>query len=141
MITSYNQTTGLLNGGDNIPARSLEQFHQFFVEAFNAGDIDALMMTFESGASIEPEPGKLVEGKDAIREVLSGFLALKGKISLETTKVVQTGDDIGLLHSQWSLTGTAPDGSEVNLSGNSTEVVRRQPNGTWLCVIDLPNDV
>jgi len=123
-----------------MPARSPEQLHQFFTEAFNAGDIDALMALYESGASIEPEPGKLVEGTDAIREVLSGFLDLKGKISVETKKAIQTGD-LELLHGQWSLTGTGPDGSPVNLSGNSTEVVRRQPDGTWFYAIDLPDDV
>ena len=121
-------------------ARSLEQMHQLFTEAFNAGDIDALMELYESGASIEPEPGKLVEGKDAIREVLNGFLALKGKINLETKKAVQTGD-LGLLHGQWSLAGTDPDGNPVNLSGNTTEVVRRQADGSWLYAIDLPDDV
>ena len=30
------------------------------------------------------------------------------------------------------------DGSAVNMSGQSTDVMRRQPEGTWLCVIDSP---
>ena len=123
-----------------MPARSPEQIQPLFREAFNAGDIDALMALYEPGASIEPEPGQLVEGAEGVREVLKGFLALKGAFTFDTKKVVQTGD-LALLHGYWSLAGTGPDGSPVNLSGNTTEVVRRQPDGSWLYVIDLPDDV
>ena len=121
-------------------ARTPEQVQPLFEEAFNAGDIDALMTLYEPGASIEPEPGQLVEGADGVREVLKSFLALKGAFTFETKKVVQTGD-LALLHGHWTLAGTGPDGSPVNLSGNTTEVVRRQPDGSWLYVIDLPDDV
>ena len=34
--------------------------------------------------------------------------------------------------------GTAADGSEVNLTGQTSDVVRRQADGTWLLVIDNP---
>ena len=34
--------------------------------------------------------------------------------------------------------GTGADGSEVNLTGQTSDVVRRQPDGTWLLVIDNP---
>ena len=40
--------------------RTLEQIHQSFVKAFNAGDIESLMALYEPGASIAPEPGKLL---------------------------------------------------------------------------------
>jgi len=40
-----------------------------------------------------------------------------------------------------TLIGTSPDGSAVNLSGHSTEALRQQPDGSWLYVIDIPDDV
>jgi ketosteroid isomerase-like protein len=46
--------------------------------------------------------------------------------------------DVALLRSKWSLAGTGPDGKPVAMSGNGTEVVRRQADGTWLFVIDNP---
>jgi len=35
-------------------------------------------------------------------------------------------------------TGTRPDGSPVNTEGQGIEVVRRQPGGNWLFIIDIP---
>ena len=121
-----------------MPPRNPEDMHFEFAGAFNRGDIDALMTLYESEAIITPEAGKPpVEGKDAIREVLSGFLALKGTIEIQSKSTFKTGD-LALTHGSFSLAGTAPDGSAINLSGNTTEVLRRQPDGTWLCVIDNP---
>jgi ketosteroid isomerase-like protein len=37
------------------------------------------------------------------------------------------------------LDGTGPDGKPVKIEGQSAEVARRQPDGTWLFVIDNPH--
>jgi len=58
-------------------------------------------------------------------------------MNVEVCKVFQTGG-IALTHSDWTLTGTAPDGSTVNMGGKSADVMRRQPDGTWLLIIDNP---
>jgi len=46
--------------------------------------------------------------------------------------------NVHLRASQWSATTTGPDGKPVTVTGNNVEVVRRQPDGTWLFVIDNP---
>jgi ketosteroid isomerase-like protein len=51
-----------------------EQMHGTFEEAFNAGDIDALMELYEPDATLVPQPGALAEGTAAIRESLAWFL-------------------------------------------------------------------
>jgi ketosteroid isomerase-like protein len=122
-----------------MPAHTPEQLHPLFVEAFNAADIDALTALYEPDACIEPEPGKVVEGTDNLRNVLSGLLAVNGQMRFETTKAVKCGD-LALLHGSWSLVGTSPDGNQITLGGETTEVVREQADGTWLYVIDLPAD-
>jgi len=48
------------------------------------------------------------------------------------------GGDIGLVSNSWEMTGTAPDGSEATDAGLSADVVRRQPDGSWLVLIDQP---
>ncbi len=117
-------------------ANSPQEINGEWVRAFNAADSDALLALYEPGAVFEPEPGTLVSGPDAIREALGGFLALKGTITLQAKRIVEAGD-IALTHDSWSLTGTGPDGSEVNLSGDATTVLRRQSDGTWLFAVDL----
>jgi ketosteroid isomerase-like protein len=85
-----------------------------------------------------PQPGaEPVRGTQAIRSALEGFLALKGKVELDTKHVVQHGD-IALLRSAWRVKGTGPDGKPVEMSHGSAEVVRRQPDGSWRCIIDHP---
>jgi hypothetical protein len=43
-----------------------------------------------------------------------------------------------LLHGGWVVEYAAGTGSELLTRGMSTEVVRKQPDGTWLFVIDNP---
>jgi uncharacterized protein (TIGR02246 family) len=121
-----------------MPARKPEECDTLLVEAVNRGDLEAALALYEPNASFVLESGQVVAGKAAIREVMQGFLALKPKFTIEV-KAVPSGDGgLALTRAKWSLTGTGPDGKPMAMSGNSTEVVRRQPDGTWLFVIDNP---
>jgi ketosteroid isomerase-like protein len=95
------------------------------------------MALFEPGATLIPQPGQIVTGTEAIREAASGFLGLKPKFDLDFKKAFQAGD-IALLFSDWTLSGTDPDGNAVELAGQTSDVARRQPYGSWLVVIDNP---
>jgi uncharacterized protein (TIGR02246 family) len=112
--------------------------HTQFQKAFNAGDLQGLMKLYEPDAVLIPEPeAEAVKGVQAIRSALEGFLALKGRIELQTKHVVQHGD-IALLRAAWRFTGTGPDGKPVEMTHGSAEVVRRQPDGSWRYIIDHP---
>ena len=76
-------------------------------------------------------------GTAAIREAIANFLVLKPTISLDT-KVLGEAGGIALMTSRWRLTGAGPDGAPVELAGQSAEVVRRQPDGSWLFLVDTP---
>ena len=43
-----------------------------------------------------------------------------------TTKTIIPAGDLALLHAEWTLDGTGPDGNPVSLAARSSEVVRRQ---------------
>lgn len=120
-----------------MPARSPEALDRLFSKALNAGDLDALVALYEPQATLTPQPGTVVTGGKAIREALSAFLTSKPTITLENKTLAQTGD-IALITAKWELSGTGPDGNPVKMSGHSVEVCRRQPDGTWLFVIDTP---
>jgi uncharacterized protein (TIGR02246 family) len=114
-----------------------EEAHRLWAEAFNAGDLESLMAMYAPDVRFVPQPGQVVTGQAALREALQGFLALKGKIRMETAYVVQAGD-IALMRSQWHLTAKGADGQPLAMSGKSTEVYRQQSDGTWLLLIDHP---
>ena len=120
-----------------MPARTPEDVHRLWGEAMNAGDLESAVALYEPGASVVEQPGRVVTGLSAIRELLAGYLALKPRLELTLRNMVQAGG-VALLITPWTLSGTATDGSPVNLAGTTSDVVRRQADGTWLFIIDNP---
>ncbi len=118
-----------------MPNNRPEDMHATWETAFNTGDAEQVMALYESDAVLIPEPGQVARGTDAIRQALLGFLALKLPIHLENKRVLTSGD-LAMLSNTWKLAGTGPDGSPVDLGGNTTEVIRRQADGTWQYVFD-----
>jgi ketosteroid isomerase-like protein len=105
--------------------------------AFNRGDIDAIMHTYESGAVVLGEPGAPVRGDAPLRAMFAGFIAAKAHFSFDDHEVIAS-DDIALHLTPWQMTGVAPDGTPITGEGLSLAVLRRQPDGRWLMVIDNP---
>jgi uncharacterized protein (TIGR02246 family) len=121
-----------------MPAREPEEAHRLWAERFKAGDLEGLLALYEPTATLMPQPGQAATGTAAIREALTGFLGLKPTFDMLDTKPAIRADDLALLHSRWTLSGTGPDGSPINLGGTTADVVRRQADGTWLFAIDNP---
>jgi uncharacterized protein (TIGR02246 family) len=120
-----------------MPARTPEELDVLFAKAINAGDIEAVVKLYEPGACLMPEPGQVVSGAKAVREALAGFLAMKPRITLEVKKLAEAAG-IAFTTSKWVLEGTGPDGKPLKIEGQSAEIARQQPDGTWLFVIDNP---
>ena len=105
--------------------------------AFNQGNIDAIMRTYEPSAVVIGQPGSAVSGPSALRAMFAGFIAAKARFTFQGHDVIQAGD-IALHVTPWRMTGSAPDGTEITAKGLSLAVLRRQPEGRWLMVIDNP---
>jgi ketosteroid isomerase-like protein len=116
--------------GASEPAQVIDDF----VKLFNSGDLDGLLRElYEDEAVLVPSPGTSVSGKTAMREVLHGFVAMGGTMSLVSATAIQNGD-LALTHSKWRL--EVPGGDPME--GTTAEVVRRQSDGSWKYVIDNP---
>jgi uncharacterized protein (TIGR02246 family) len=118
-------------------ARSPEELHRQFTALFNARDLDGLMALYEQDAALVPQPGAPTIGYDANRQALEQFLAMEGRIEINTREVIHAGN-IALLRGEWRLTGTGPDGAPLTLSGKNIEVARQQAAGHWQFIIDHP---
>ena len=108
-----------------------------FFRTFNAGDLDATLALYEPNALFVAEPGKTVQGMAALREALGAFLAMKPKLTPDKSEMLTTGD-LALSLVKWTMNGTGPDGKPLTMTGTSSDVARRQPDGTWRLVIDNP---
>ncbi|MFL6216543.1 MAG: YybH family protein [Blastocatellia bacterium] len=120
-----------------MPARRPQEIYELFKQFFDAKDTDALVALYEPNAAFQPQPGQVVTGHVAIREALGGFLALNAEFQMQPATIIETAN-LALLISKWTLKGTDPNGEPVDLSGQTSDVVRRQSDGTWLFVIDNP---
>jgi uncharacterized protein (TIGR02246 family) len=123
-----------------MPARKPEECDLLLAEAQQRGDLEAAVALYEPNASFVLDSGEVVTGRAAIREVLKEWFALDDSHFTTKIKAIQSGDgNLALLRGTWSATTKGPDGKPVTVSGNNVEVVRRQPDGTWLFVIDNPH--
>jgi uncharacterized protein (TIGR02246 family) len=119
-------------------AQSPEAVHAEWMQAFNAGDLAGMVALYEPNAAVVSEPGgEVVSGPAALEENLQGYLSQADKIDLQVQRCIRSGD-LAILYSGWTMTGQAPDGSEVNRKGQTSDVVRRQDDGNWLLAIDNP---
>jgi uncharacterized protein (TIGR02246 family) len=113
--------------------RNPREIHAAFEKAFNSGDLDAVVALYEKDAVLVAGAGRTVTGQSAIREAYQEYLAARKSMTLETVAAFES-DGLALLHGRWSRT----DGAEIHITGRNSEVVRRQPDGTWLFLIDNP---
>jgi uncharacterized protein (TIGR02246 family) len=105
--------------------------------AVAAGDMDGILATYEPNAAMVAQPGMTVMGTLAMREAFKEFLAINPKITIVSQDLIQSGD-IALHSYTWKMSGKTPDGHPVEQSGFSVAVLRKQPDGRWLMVIDNP---
>jgi uncharacterized protein (TIGR02246 family) len=115
------------------PEAVIERFSELLAD----GDLEAMMELYEPDAAFVPQPGAVVTGHEAIRAALEPFLSMSPRMHGEIEKVLR-GGDTALVTNRWTLAGTAPDGSPVQMAATSADVVRRRPDGSWGIVIDDP---
>ncbi|RQO46345.1 DUF4440 domain-containing protein [Rhodococcus sp. KBW08] len=108
-------------------AETPEDIARLFVQFANAGDADAVAGLYEENAVMAFPPGSLTVGRTAIRDVISQMLAAAPTFTVEEALPTVISGDL-------AMTSTKPsDGT-----GGRTQVARRQPDGSWLRVLDRP---
>lgn len=107
------------------------------IKAINQRDIETAIASYEQEATFVVQPGKVVTGTTAIRNALNGFIAMKPTLTTERQHAIEFGN-MALYLSKWNLKGTGPDGKPVQMSGTSSDVLRRQSDGRWLIALDNP---
>lgn len=109
-------------------AKTPEDLSRLFVELANARDADGMAALYEEDAVLAFPPGSQTVGRAAIRELMAQLVAGGGTFTVEEAlPTVFHGSDL-------ALTSTVPSDN----TGGRVQVVRRQPDGSWLRVIDRP---
>jgi uncharacterized protein (TIGR02246 family) len=106
-------------------------------KAVAAGDMEAILATYDPNAVMMGPTGMPATGTAALREAFKQFLAITPQITIVKQNLVQSGD-VALHSYTWDMTAKTPDGHPIEQSGLSLVVLRKQPDGKWLMVIDNP---
>jgi ketosteroid isomerase-like protein len=108
-------------------AQQPEDLARLFVQRALERDADGLTDLYEPDAVLAYPPGQQTAGRDAIHAVFSAMLAAAPPFKLEEPLPTLRFGDL-------ALTSTRPaDGT-----GGRVQVARRQPDGTWLRIMDRP---
>jgi ketosteroid isomerase-like protein len=109
-------------------ATTPEDLTRLFVELANAGDAEGMAALYEPDAVVAFPPGQMTAGRAAIRALYEQMLAARPHFGLEKPlPTLRLGD--------LALTATPA----LDEAGARAQVVRRQPDGTWLRILDRPD--
>jgi ketosteroid isomerase-like protein len=124
---STTPTERTLAVSENENALVPEDLTRLFVERANAGDASGIAALYEQNAVMAYPPGQQTVGREAIRQLWERILANAPHFEQEPPLPTLVSGDI-------ALTSTPPkDGA-----GARAQVARRQPDGTWLRLLDQP---
>jgi uncharacterized protein (TIGR02246 family) len=112
---------------DRERAAEPEDITRLFVERANAGDAEGLAALYEEDAVLGFPPGRTTVGREAIRAVHEQMLEQVTHFEPEEPLPTLRSGDL-------ALTSTAPKDD----AGARAQVVRRQADGTWLRMLDMP---
>ena len=123
-----------------MPAQKPEECDLLLLKALEQGDLDAAVAMYESNATFVVSTDQMVTGQAAIREVMQGFIAAKATFNVEAVTAISSSDgSVAVTRVKGSSTSPGPDGKPITTPLHSVEVVRKQPDGTWLFIIDDPS--
>lgn len=116
-------------------AETPEEVARLFTEYLQAGDLDGLVSLYEPNAHFVAARGLLLVGTVAIREALRQMIDSGARLWLEPCNIRRV-DDLALVSNIATVTEATPEAKPV--TSTTTEILRRQPNGGWLRILDDP---
>lgn len=115
-----------MNGASpqHAPVRDPQELERLLIQRQHAGDVDGMTALFEPDAVIDCGGGRFIRGQAAIRAFYVEICATGRKFALGEQRPALICGDLALTSTR------LPDGDITS------EVARRQPDGSWLWAID-----
>ena len=107
-------------------------------DAFHHKNVEEVLSCYESNAVVVFEPESPISDRNTLKEMFQAAFTLSPTFTYSGHEVFINGN-IATHFSPWTMTGKAPDGTEIRQSGLSVAVLRKQANGNWLMIFDNPH--
>lgn len=120
---------------------AIQKFDEDWVKAAQTHQADAWVAFYADNAVILPPNEKTATTREDIRKSIAGLMGLPGlKISWKPTKVeVAASGDLGYLYGTYDMSFDGPKGQRISDQGKILEIVKKQPDGSWKCIVDTWN--
>jgi uncharacterized protein (TIGR02246 family) len=116
-------------------AMRTEDLYLALGEAYNAGDLDAMLALYDPKAVFVIKPGRVTEGPEELRAALQHLVDLRARL-VATPHTCTRSDDLMLVLGTFTLSGHRRDGTPLERASRFADVLRRQPDGRWLVAVD-----
>ncbi len=114
---------------------SAAECHRVFERLVREKDIDALTLRFSDNAVLVGEGRRRAVGRAEIRKEMQAMISLIEDIEFKIIDIIENGD-VALERLIGTVRLRLPSGEEQVLVSESNVVLRKQPDGNWLTVID-----
>jgi ketosteroid isomerase-like protein len=134
------------NPGQQQPAASqaadeaaVRQTDESWSKAAQSKKVDDWVAFYSDDAVLLPPDDKKASGKENVRKVIGGLLALPGlSLSWAPAKVeVARSGDLAYTQGSYQLTTTDSHGKPTTEQGKTLEIWKKQADGNWKCVADM----
>lgn len=111
-----------------------------FVAAWNGGDAAGVAAVYTPDAAVMPPDRPGVAGRDAIRELNAGDMAMLpgAQLAIDVVSVTANGP-LAVDRGTWTLTMPGPDGAAMEMTGKYL-AVWHQIDGQWYMAEDIWNN-
>lgn len=141
LVTTVASASVRQNQNPSSADAAIRAASQAWADAWERGDVDALMNLFEEDAIYAANTGEVLRGREGIGQGVRGWMAArppKASLGLDVQTVrVQFHGDTADTVSRFVMR-LLPAGCSIQ-SGHGLSVWRRQPDGRWLIATHLVN--
>ncbi len=114
-----------------------EDLHPALSEAYNAGDLEAILSLYDPKAAFVIKPSRVTKSPAELRAAMQHVIALGGRLTVDPHSFISS-DDLVLVLGTFTLSGRRRDDTPFERVSRFADVLRRQPDGRWLIAIDHP---
>jgi uncharacterized protein (TIGR02246 family) len=118
---------------------AVRQADEDWNKAAQSKQVDPWVAFYADDAVILPPNEAKATGKESIRKEISELLGLPGvAVSWKPEKVeVSRSGDLAYTQGVYELSTTDAHGKATTDHGKTVEIWRKQPDGSWKCIVDM----
>ena len=116
---------------------TIEGAARYFQRCVRNDDVDGALGCFDAEAVYIPTLGTVVKGTAEIRKGLEVLCGMKPNLQAKRSRAFEVGD-LASWVDEWTLHATMPDGTMLDMTGVSSDIMKRQRDGTWAYLVDNP---